>query len=57
MVTTIRVTPTSRGYANALRLLVENGNAEGRTWAWEEIARLIKAAATITPDAWGKEDV
>ena len=54
-VKTINLAPTPTGYAMTLIMLLENGG-ETRQFAVDEIVRLIKAAATITPDAWGKED-
>ena len=55
LVKTIRVAPTPTGYANSLLFLLEDGNKEGKQWAREEVRRLIRAAATITPEAWGEE--
>ena len=53
--TTITITPTPTSYANSLRWIVEGGNHDAREWAWAEIIRLIRAAATITPEAWGED--
>ena len=53
---TIDLTPTPTGYAICLMEILEDGNFENKKWAREEIIRLIKAAATIKPEAWGKEE-
>ena len=53
---TIDLKPTPKGYALSLILILQNStSAEDREWAKQEIIRLVKAAATITPEAWGKE--
>jgi hypothetical protein len=52
---TISIKPTPTGYALSLILILESGDAMGKAWAKQEIIKLIKAAATITPEAWGKE--
>ena len=43
-VRTIDATPTWAGILPMLRLAIENGTAEGRAIAWEEIARMARAA-------------
>ena len=41
---TIDLTPTWSGMLSTLRMLVENGNAEGRKTAWGELARMAALA-------------
>ena len=53
---TINIAPTATGYAYSLIFLLENGDAQAKKLARSEIVRLIRAAATITPDAWEKEE-
>lgn len=53
---TVRLAPTPTGYALSLILLIEKGDAVGRAWAKAEIIKLVKAAATITPEAWAEEE-
>ena len=53
---TINIAPTPTSYALSLIAIVEGTkNLESYEWAKSEIIRLVKAAATITPEAWGKE--
>ncbi len=53
---TIGFKPTPTGYALSLLLIIESGDAVGRAWARQEIIKLVKAAATLNPEAWAKED-
>ena len=53
---TINLSPTPAGYAISLIAILEGGNFESKKWAKEEIIRLTKAAATIHPEAWGKDN-
>ncbi len=48
----IDIKPTPEGYARALILILENGNAEGRTWAREQIIKAFKVAAQLNPEEW-----
>lgn len=43
-VRTIDTTPTWAAMESTFRLLIENGNAEGRRTAWEEIAKALRLA-------------
>ena len=53
---TINVAPTPTGYTNTLILILTcSPNPEDKEWARQEITKLIKAAATLNPEAWGKE--
>ena len=55
-VDTIDLTPTPTGYAFSLIAILESGNSDSRDWARKEIIKLAKIAATINPEAWGKEE-
>jgi hypothetical protein len=55
------ITPTPRGYAQMLLAILENAERtkqgrEARQWARDEIVKVVVAASTINPDAWGKEN-
>jgi hypothetical protein len=54
---TIDLTPTPTQYAEQLIAILEDSddNSEGKEWARREIIKFVKAAATIKPEAWGKE--
>lgn len=56
---TIDLTPTPTQYAKQLIAIIEDSddNSEGKEWARQEIIKFVKAAATIKPESWGKEDV
>ena len=56
LIGTIDLTPTPTEYARSLILILESGDAKGKEFARQEIIKLVKAAATITPEAWAKED-
>ena len=53
---TINLAPTPTGYANALIAIIENDRNPEKEWARSEIRKLVRAAATLNPEAWGKED-
>lgn len=53
---TINLAPTPTAYALCLITIVRDGDAKGKEWAQHEIVRLAKAAATLNPEAWGKEN-
>ena len=52
---TINLKPTPTAYAISLIAIIEGGNLESKEWAKTEIIKLVKAAATITPEEWAKE--
>jgi len=53
---TINLKPTPTGYATALiNIIINSNNQEDIKWAKQEIIKLIKAAANLNPEAWGKE--
>jgi hypothetical protein len=52
---TINLAPTPEGYARTLCFILVNGDFEGKKWAEAEIIKLVKAAASLNPEAWGKE--
>lgn len=52
---TIDITPSPTGYANVLLAILQAGDAKGKAWAGQQVIKAFKAAATLNPDAWGKE--
>lgn len=51
----IDITPTPTEYARQLCAIIQSGRSVDAQWAIEQVCKAFRAAASLNPDAWGKE--